>query len=74
MHPQVVDGKDTCKPEDATEKPNEATDAVDLKNITGHEDAKQPKETRNEDEKDVSSHQHGEEILTETTDVEVNKA
>lgn len=72
--PQVEDGKDTYQPEDATEKPNEAADAVDLKNTTSHEDAKQPKQTRNEDEKDVSSHQHGEENPKETSNVEVKNA
>ena len=74
LTPQVVDGKDTCEPEDATEKPDEAADAVELKNTTGHEDAKQPKETRNEDEKNVSSHQHGEENPKENSDAEVKNA
>ena len=74
LTPQVVDGKDTCEPEDATEKPGEAADAVELKNTTGHEDAKQPKETRNEDQKDVSSHEHGEENPKETSDLEVKNA
>lgn len=72
--PQGVDGKDTCEPEEATEKPVEAADAVELKNRTSHEDAKQPKETWNEDEKDVSSHQHGEENPKETSDLEVKNA
>lgn len=72
--PQVVDGKDTCEPEETTDKPGEAADAVELKNTTDHEDAKQPKETQNEDEKDVSSHQHGEENPKETSDVEVKNA
>jgi len=72
--PQVVDGKDTCEPEGATVKPEEAADAIELKNTTSHEDAKQPKEIRNEDEKDVTSYQHGEENPKETSDVEVNNA
>ncbi|CAO2039846.1 unnamed protein product [Urochloa humidicola] len=37
--PQVVDDKNRCKSEDATERPNEAADAVGLKNTTRHEDA-----------------------------------
>ncbi|RCV07499.1 hypothetical protein SETIT_1G249700v2 [Setaria italica] len=46
--PQIVDDKNRCKPEDATEKKNKAADAVDLKNTaTSHEDAGQPKETGN---------------------------
>lgn len=72
--PQVEDGKDTYQPEDATEKPNEATDVVDLKNTASHEDDKQPKKTRNEDEKDVSSHQHGDDNPKETSNVEVKNA
>jgi membrane-associated progesterone receptor component len=36
--------------------------------------AKQPKQTWNEDEKDVSSHQHGEENPKETSNVEVKNA
>ncbi|CAN6245281.1 unnamed protein product [Urochloa humidicola] len=72
--PQVVYDKNRSKPEDATEKPNEAADAVGLKNTTRHEDAGQPKETWNIDEKDVSSRQDGEEKLKETSDVEANNA
>ncbi|CAL4886468.1 unnamed protein product [Urochloa decumbens] len=73
--PQVVDDKNTCKPEDARERPNEAADAVGLKNTTRHEDAGQPKETWNIiDEKDVSSRQDGEEKLKETSDVEAKNA
>ncbi|PUZ76764.1 hypothetical protein GQ55_1G316500 [Panicum hallii var. hallii] len=72
--PQVVDGKNSCKPEDATEKSNEASDAVGLKNRTSHEDAGQPKETRNIDDKYVSSSQDGEEKPKETSDAEAKKA
>ncbi|CAL5020655.1 unnamed protein product [Urochloa decumbens] len=73
--PQVVDDKNKCKPEDATERPNEAADAVGLKNTTRHEDAGQPEETWNIiDEKDVSSRQDGEEKPKETSDVEAKDA
>jgi len=64
--PQVVDRKNSCKPEDATEKSNEAADAVGLENRTSHEDAGQPKETQNIDDKYVSSSQDGEEKPKET--------
>jgi membrane-associated progesterone receptor component len=68
--PKIVDDKNICKPEDATEKP----DAVDLKNTTSHEVAGQPKETGNIDEKDLSTRQDGEEKLKETSDVEAKNA
>ncbi|CAN6279335.1 unnamed protein product [Urochloa humidicola] len=72
--PQVVGDKNRWKPEDAMERPNEAADAVGLKNTTSHEDAGQPKETWNIDEKDVRNHQDGEERPKETSDVEANNA
>ena len=72
--PQVVDRKNSCKPEDATEKSNEAADAVGLENRTSHEDAGQSKETRNIDDKYVSSSQDGEEKLKETSDAEAKNA
>ncbi|KAF8692965.1 hypothetical protein HU200_039328 [Digitaria exilis] len=55
---QLVDGKNICNPEDATEEPNEAADAVGLNTTTSHED--------------VSSDQDGEEKLKDTSDVEAN--
>ncbi|OEL17481.1 Membrane steroid-binding protein 2 [Dichanthelium oligosanthes] len=72
--PQEVDEENSYKPEDATEKPNEAGDAVGLKNPTSREDDGQPKETRNIYEKDVSSHQDGEKKPKETSDLEVKNA
>lgn len=72
--PQVVDGKNSCEPEDATEKSNEAADAVGLENRTSHEDAGQPKETQNIDDKYVSSSQDGEEKPKETSDAEAKNA
>ncbi|KAF8768814.1 hypothetical protein HU200_007377 [Digitaria exilis] len=55
---QLVDGKNLCNPEDATEEPNEAADAVGLNTTTSHED--------------VRSDQDGEEKLKDTSDVEAN--
>lgn len=73
--PQVVDEKNTCKPERCNGEAKGSTpDAVDMKNTTSHEDAGQPKETQSVDGKDVSSHQDGKERPKETSDVEMKNA